>query len=1022
MGVSCTIYNTHPQGHERWQELRDFVGRSPDGAYTLRDYRCSEFEEIVRSVATTSRRGNTHQQMVELLRLLDKLWDQEYRQFSFAKCYNSSNENYLGGDQSLPSAFHHTLKELAWLPGVSLPSEKPYGKPNQLYKGRELFDRSRANQRLLNCHVPYVACEIKNPQLLELLQVRCQVGVDEMVCFLQEWAKAASSPGAQFKASVAHMTEVYLFLYQQSQQMYRGGQGGSSIVDRLSSSDQTPIFVPDVYDSNMPATENVRGQFYSVHSVCWVDPSGVLYSKQQYNHKLPSDLPKVLQLYYASGDGGSQKYLELQMALKHFCVREVPTAAAYITALQYNSSLAPIPEKHHINDFTSIALHLSRVCMSGLITPQFLQQQLREGKVFPSHRDLWVSLDVSVESCLLENDDSKLEKNFTECKGVHFLKWPVAIHKKAPRYRHSEEQQKEEERKHFIDTCAGIAKLSEVVQSSVFHDGMVMRLDDLRRRLHGMVPLLQRYLIANEDELYQSILRENMKEKLEKMFIGSVLSLKCTYSIQHRGFSCTSPSQTSPGSDFIDSTEYDSAALYVVASKVENPKALVPTLVKIFSGKSGSKFVNLTQFESLVKDMLMTPVGELESIPNDTPYTFGEVDADSAWIIPFDEEPEPSSESELEEYYELGPSPDGEGMETGERDGVEPDTDALRSWPPKAPVSVGGSSRYPPKPPPPGCAEADVVGEDDIRKISEKYAMGRRGVARVPSRADHEHGEAEDEHPKLSRADSRNAPSISSTNDRQGSDSVAPNLDRQASAEGARDGRQSREGSRGQQQQQQEDEHRNEQDDVVHDRREAGAVHRKKDSPHEDLERHSGKATGGERRERRWHETLRPDAALFAQGSFSVASALKPVSVESPEDLLNRSFMESCDQESQERIGRWGEEYVYKFLTAASQLPSGQRILSVTWINETSETGEPYDIEVQIEPQTVLYIEVKSTISAEKEFMQFSWNELQFADKEKQNYHLYRVYSAGSELVTMKWMENLASILTTRPVRLLLEL
>ena len=134
------------------------------------------------------------------------------------------------------------------------------------------------------------------------------------------------------------------------------------------------------------------------------------------------------------------------------------------------------------------------------------------------------------------------------------------------------------------------------------------------------------------------------------------------------------------------------------------------------------------------------------------------------------------------------------------------------------------------------------------------------------------------------------------------------------------------------------------------------------------------------------------------------------------------SWTESCDQESLERIGRWGEEYVYKFLTAASQLPSGQRILSVTWINETSETGEPYDIEVQIEPQAVLYIEVKSTISAEKEFMQFSWNELQFADKEKQNYHLYRVYSAGSELVTMKWMENLASILTTRPVRLLLEL
>ena len=1008
-----------PQGHERWQELRDFVGRSPDGAYTLRDYRCSEFEEIVRSVRNSRRQG-THQQMLELLHLLDKLWDKEYRHYSFARCYNGSNENYL--EKSIPSAFHQALRDLAWLPAVPLLTQKPYGKPDQLYRGQELFDKSKANLRLLDCHVPYLACEIKNPHLLEVLKVKCQVNVDEMVGFLQEWAKAASAPGARFRASIAHMIEVYLFLYHQSQQMYHRGQTGRSIVDRLSSGDLNPIFVPDIYDKNIPLTEKVTGRFYSVHNVCWVDPSGVLYSKQQYNHTIPLDLPKILQLYYGMEEVGSQRCLELKTALMHFGVRETPTAAAYLKTLQFNSSLAAIPEKHHINDFTSIALHLSRVCMKGDISPQFLQQQLRDVKVFPSHRDHWVSMDTSQENCLLENDDVNLEKIFGECKNVHFLKWPEAALKKGSRFRRIEEQQKEDERKHFIGVC-DIANLSEVVQSSVMPDkGMVMPLVDLRRRLHEMVPLLQRYLVANEEELYQSLVQGNIKEKLQKMFIGSVLSLKCIYSIQHHGFSCTSPSQTSPGSDFTDSTEDDSAALYVVASKVDNPKVLVPTLIKIFSGKRG-KFLNLSRFESLVKDMLMTPVGEIESEVSEM-YTFGEIDADSIWAIPFEEAPE-SSESELEEdESDSAPSPTAESTKVGD---AQSESDGLRSWPPKAPVSVGGASKYPPKPPPSGSAVADVVGEEDIQKISEKYAMGKRAVARLPSRQDQQPGEREGEPSKQSRGDDRNAPAINSPNERQESMSVAPSFDRQVSAaKETRGGSHSSEEKREQQQQQ--EQIRGEQHDVVHDttqdvRPKAATVGRREGSPRErdgSMEGHRG--LGGERRDGRWHEAVRPDAALYAQGGFSVATALQPISVESAEDFLNRSFLESCDQDSQERVGRWGEEYVYKFLTASTHLPGGQKILSVTWINEDTETGKPYDLEVQIEPQNLLYIEVKSTKSSEKEFMHFSWNELQLADKEKQNYHLYRVYNAGSELVTLKWMENLSSILTTHPVRLFLEL
>ena len=66
-------------------------------------------------------------------------------------------------------AHHRVLKNLVWLPALSFPSGKPYNQ-YQLYRGCNLFDSSKANQRLLDCHVPYIASEIKNSRLLELLQ------------------------------------------------------------------------------------------------------------------------------------------------------------------------------------------------------------------------------------------------------------------------------------------------------------------------------------------------------------------------------------------------------------------------------------------------------------------------------------------------------------------------------------------------------------------------------------------------------------------------------------------------------------------------------------------------------------------------------------------------------------------------------------------------------------------------------------------------------------------------------------
>lgn len=929
--------------------------------------------------------------MLELVKLLDKLWDEEYKRCAYARCYDGSNTTYIGGDTTVPSSFHKALKDLPWLPAIYFPSRQPYGKDSQLFRGRDLFDGSKANQALLDCHVPYIAVDLKNHSFLELLQVKCSINADEMIAFLQEWSKASTIPGTQFRASIAHMTAVYTFLYTSS---YQGVMGGQDIQDKFSSSDLGLIFVPDEYNSSISSAEHVVGHFYSIHNVCWMDRSTVLYAKQKWNHSLPPELPKVLQLYYGVSE---EQYQEIKIAFQHFGVREVPTAAAYINTLQHIGSLAAIPEKHHISDFTSIALHLSLVCMEGHITPQFLEQSLKERKVFPSHRGLWVSLD----SCLLERDDAQLAKHFAECEDVHFLQWSAELFQKksSKRYQPSREEH-EEERKHFIEVC-GIAKLSDVIETRVEPKGTVMPLESLRKQLSIMVPLIQKYLIANEELLYQSLQQENIKEKLSKMLIFSVIGLDCLYSIHHHGISIHSPTMSSPGSEFTDSTEEDTATLYVAASKVESPKCLVPTLIKIFTGKKIG-FQDTRNFETLVKDMLLSPTEEIESILSDPNYSFAEVSDNDVWRVPVYEEPEPdASESEDDEdnsVDENDASATEEKMEAVER-GQSADSDGLKSWPPKAPPAwTSSSTQHPAKPPPPGSSVADVVDNDDIKKISEKYAMVNKTTERSLSRQT-SHGctqPSDLSQPTVRDVDHNKAP-ISAHPQSLGPSSVQPSL-----SHGINQQTPDSEGSR----------HLH--DNVLGIREGTNLFTR------------GGGTTGGggmnhpsHKKDQNWHESTKPEVALM-KSSFSIASALQSISVGS--DCPINLFPEEFDQESRDLVGRWGEEYVYKYLGMKKQLPEGQLIQTVTWINEKLETGKPYDIEVKIAPDTVIYIEVKSTKTSNKELIEFSWNELQFAEREKKNYHLYRVYNAGSTSVNLKWMENLSNVLDRHPVRLLLEL
>ncbi|KAG8469988.1 hypothetical protein KFE25_006443 [Diacronema lutheri] len=85
--------------------------------------------------------------------------------------------------------------------------------------------------------------------------------------------------------------------------------------------------------------------------------------------------------------------------------------------------------------------------------------------------------------------------------------------------------------------------------------------------------------------------------------------------------------------------------------------------------------------------------------------------------------------------------------------------------------------------------------------------------------------------------------------------------------------------------------------------------------------------------------------------------------------------------------GRWGEQLVYQLLLL-THAGAGVR-----WLNEASESGLGYDLELMLGGRRI-FVEVKSTRHARKNVFQISSREWELARKMGDGYHLYRVYAA----------------------------
>lgn len=104
--------------------------------------------------------------------------------------------------------------------------------------------------------------------------------------------------------------------------------------------------------------------------------------------------------------------------------------------------------------------------------------------------------------------------------------------------------------------------------------------------------------------------------------------------------------------------------------------------------------------------------------------------------------------------------------------------------------------------------------------------------------------------------------------------------------------------------------------------------------------------------------------------------------------------------------GKKGEELIANYL---DKLRFEKTISSYKWINQTKESGYPYDFEINTNGGDLIYTDVKTTSYTFEQAMIFSKNEMAFI-KQSAIYHVFRVFDLKEENPALRICENISTL------------
>ncbi|XP_017542148.1 protein NO VEIN isoform X1 [Pygocentrus nattereri] len=979
-----------------------------DGVYVIEDQQCEEFHSLATAVQLP-----THiklQQRQTLINLLERNWDtgEKYAQYLRAQVLDSQGQTI----RDTKSSFYHFLTRLTWVPSYRPVLEGgrtvDYLCPNTVY----LF--SDSVHSLLGAHVHYI--DLTPSEFSRAIGMRHSVGVDEMVDYLKRWCtkvvegnETGEAEGADFITSVQHIHAVYCYLQAEC--------SSAQLKDLFQHS-------PAVFIEYDRKEDCCSGRFYHLKDVCWSDPTAMFVRYKELIRRPESGVqePKVLAPFYIHLQHMKEMFLSLN-------VERSPSMKQYVDLLEVICESTPLPTGEVLQDISVIFARLAEKCkrnMHGEQDEDFdldhyycrsLKEMVSRKRVFPTKTQSWVTLARKP----MIADSQILEKIFKSHSEVCLLNLPSPVKKAATNQtnKHKSSGQKgklhaseekpafsERDRELFLEIC-GVKRLTQCVTTEAQTENY-RPCPTMQALVHDLVPYIQRFIYHHEElgEIYEDLKESGIAQEIKSLSFGQVGKLYIYYRLEQPDESPIVESE-----DIICLLK-DRKELYIQKDHQLAKLDICRELVKLFT--SEKNFVKeLDHFlEGLV--MCIHDEANLRRFLDRKGILELPVEEET-WEVPAPVviKPEPMVPSTVRMSGAVN-------IQEVEEKTQEDEDDKLHCWPPKASLSKGGGS-------------STGAGNQAVEAVMKMWPPPAPPTSSAPTASPAQRSSGADR-------------SSSNVNTQEHTGDLQP----QGAPPGISHVQEPRshcaQHSAGPTEQRPEGPVQVVQ--CVNGPHEPHAVSsgvpvEKPDSREDKTTKNSVISTAAEQRtsepSQQAHNPIQaPEmvASQFQSGSLqrppmSIDSAVwtKPVTTEAVlEDLvLDCSLPQSLqlleDYDDTAGIGKWGEQLVYSFLTHWRESGSGPR--EITWYNQIGESGQPCDFKLTFangqDGMREVYVEVKTTVKREKHFIHLSANELDLALREKENYHIYRVYSAGdSQSVRLCRIKNLAQHLHSKTLELFL--
>ncbi|XP_073345224.1 uncharacterized protein [Pagrus major] len=964
----------------------------------LDDYPCEEFYAL----ATAQLPGSLLlQQRMALLELLAANWNtgHRYSQYIAAEVVDSDGKMI----RSTKSSFYHFLCFLEWIPAYQPQEgekqERKYLRPNSVYLS------SPEVTSLLGTHVCYV--DIHPSEFTRALGMRQNITVDALINYLKQWCVRPEADsqeqkssedeleGANFTSTVQHIHNVYTYLYQNCSQ--------SSLKELFQHN-------PAVYvEDSRWNVDWSSGRFYHMKEVCWSDPTEMFrrYKQLIRGPDSPVPEPKVLAPFYSQLDDMKRLFI------RQLDVDRSPNMKQYVGLLELICSSSQIPTAEVLQDVSVLYARLAQKCtipVSGeqenTAQPQLdrgycstLKGMVSDKRVFPTKDNSWVSLARKP----MIADSKELEKVFKHHK-LCLLNLPPAEKKTTHRSKtgnfapgeraNTVPTFNERDRYLFLEIC-GIHQLSQCVKTEPQTENL-RPCPSMQAMVRFVIPYIQRFLYHHDElsEVYSELIDNNIGEKIKRLYFGQVGKLYIRYQLD------VDDSEVVELHD-VNCLLKDEKELYIQKDHLSAKLDICRELVKLFCTESSHR-KELMPFLSGLITSLDDPASlkrflhkeDIRELPSD----------EAVWEVPEPPRPDINLERVLSRSYTSSSVPE-EPPHPAQEDGEQ----TLICWPPRAPMNTGASRTVhadsgvvdavmkmwpPPAAPKDGDLEKDVAPRGSGRVVGQTLS-GSNNEAKLPLRS-------------VRAADQPGLQRVFSHPDQPDPAAVTSNTPPAP-------------------------ERSHQSETTESDRAEAGEETAPPPPSAQPAETASDQLAP--------NSLVVPEAVVLSgvfQGTAAAAETPRaPLILDFPhwntqatlEDMeltcqRPTTVVLSDDAMDFAAIGEWGEQLVNSFLCHWRDGAEPGRPTHILWCNQSGESGQPYDFRLTFGAAggpTVVYVEVKSTIKKEKSFIHMSANELDFALKEKERYHIFRVYSAGdAQNVRLCRIQNLAQHLHTKDLALYL--